>query len=301
MSPTVLRRIAAVLGLALMLWGGLALWRRSAADTVDGLVLPRLSSDSVERISLVRAGDTIAMAKDGSAWRVNALPADAAVVAEFLAASADSTLHSELVSRSAVSHQRLGLDSASALRLTVVEGERGPIDLFVGSRGPNFEGFYVRRVGQDAAYLVQGNFVEATTRGRDEWRDRRILAIPANDIRGVAVRRGAESFVLEKDASGWVVAGRAADSARAARYLAQFADVRASGFPAPGQLDGVRFQPPDREVKVLGADGAVIAALTMAPAENGFWVKTAEGTGYRIDVSTATRIAPAAADLMAPR
>lgn len=301
MSPAVLRRIATVLGLALVLWGGLALWRRSAADTVDGLVLPPLPPASVERITLIRAGDTVALARDGQNWQVNGLPADGSVVAEFLAGSADVGRHSELVSRSAVSHQRLGLDSASALRVTVVTGEEKGVDLFVGSRGPNFEGFYVRRVGQSAAYLVEGAFVEATTRGRDEWRDRRILALAANDIRGVSVRRGAESFLLERDAAGWVVAGRPADSSRAARYLAQFGDVRASGFPAPGQLDGVRFQPPDREVKLLGSDGAVLAALTMAPAENGFWVRTAAGTDYRIDVATANRIAPAAAELVAPR
>lgn len=301
MSATVLRRIAAVLGLAILLWAGLALWRRSARDTADGLTLPRLSPEAVERVSFIRGADTIALTRQGTAWQVNGSPADVQAVTSFLTANTDTSWQSELVSQSAVSHQRLGLDSTGALRLVVTGGAAPALDLFIGGRGPDFEGFYVRRVGQTAAYLVRGNFVEASIRSADEWRDRRILAIPHTEIHSVAVRRGAEGFLLERRASGWTVDGKAADSTTAARYVAQFADVRANGFPAPGQLDGVRFDPPAGEVTVKGADGQVIAALTFAPAEAGFWVRTASGVVYRIDTAAATRIMPAAADLAGSR
>lgn len=301
MSATVLRRIAAVLGFAILLWAGLALWRRSARDTAEGLALPRLSPEAVERVSFIRGVDTIALVRQGTAWQVNGSPADVQAVGSFLTASSDTSWQSELVSQSAVSHQRLGLDSTAALRLVVAGGAAPALDLFIGGRGPDFEGFYVRRAGENAAYLVRGKFVEASTRSADEWRDRRILAIPLNDIRSVAVRRGAEGFLLERGASGWTVDGKAADSSKTAHYVAQFGDVRANGFPSPGQLDGVSFQPPAGEVSVKGTNGEVIAALTFAPAEAGFWVRTASGVVYRIDTAAAMRIMPAAAELVGSR
>ncbi len=301
MSVAMLRRIAAVLGLALLLWGGLALWRRSARDTPAGLTLPRLAAESVARVSFIRGADTTTLERAGDIWRVNGMPADTRTITEFLAASADSTVGSELVSQGVVSHQRLGVDSAAALRLTVAGPEAAKLDLFVGRRGPNFEGFYVRRVGETAAFLLRGNFVEATTRSADEWRDRRIASIPAEAIGSVAVRRGTENYVVQPARSGWTVGGVAGDSAAVARYLSLFGDVRASGFPDGSQLAGIRFDPPELEVVVRDRAGKELERLALAPAEGGFWVRSTAGVVYRMDSRAGGRIAPPAQALLPPR
>jgi len=296
-----LRRIAAVLLLALVAWGALALWRRASRDTAAGLTLPALPAQAVDGVTMTRGADTVALVRTGDAWLVNGQPADGRLVAEFLAASGDSTLGSELVSLSAVSHQRLGLDSASALRLTVATGGAAALDLLVGSRGPNFEGFYVRRPGDAAAYLLHGNFIEATTRGAGDWRDRRILAIAAGRIGSVSVRRGTERYSLTRSGPGWRVDGVAADSAGAARYVGGFADVRSSGFPDPSQLAAISFEAPELELVIRGMDGAELARLAFAPAEAGFWVRTAAGVVYRVDSATGNRLAPPRGALLAPR
>lgn len=300
MSSQMLRRIAAVLGLVLALWGGLALWQRAARDTPAGLTLPRLSAESVERVSFIRGADTVMLMRSGAEWRVNGLPAEARTVTEFLAASAESTAGSELVSQSAVSHQRLGVDSASALRLTVA-GPAAGLDLLVGSRGPNFEGFYVRRVGETAAYLLHGPFVEAATRSADDWRDRLIAAIPAGDIGSVTVRRGPDSYMIQPRGSGWTVGGVSGDSTAVARYLGLFGDVRASGFPDAAQLAAIRFDPPELEVVVHDRSGKELQRLALAPAEGGFWVRSMAGVVYRMDSAAGGRIAPPAQALLAPR
>lgn len=300
MSAQMLRRIAAALGLALVLWGGLALWQRSARDTPAGLTLPRLSAEAVERVSFVRGADTITLMRSGADWLVNGLPAEARTVTEFLAASGDNSAGSELVSQSAVSHQRLGVDSATALRLTIT-GPAAGLDLLVGSRGPNFEGFYVRRVGESAAYLLHGSFVEATTRSADDWRDRLIAAIPAEEIGSVTVRRGPDTYVVQTRGSGWTVGGVPGDSTAVARYLGLFGDVRASGFPDASQLAAMRFDPPELEVVVRDRGGTERQRLALAPAEGGFWVRSRAGLVYRLDPTTGGRLAPPAKALLAPR
>jgi hypothetical protein len=287
-----LRRIVAVLLLAL--------WRRASRDTPAGLTLPALPAQAVERVTMTRGADTVLLVRTGDGWQVNGQPADGRLVEQFLAAS-DSTPGSELVSQSAVSHRRLGLDSASALRLTVGGDGRETLDLLVGSRGPNFEGFYVRRAGEDAAYLLRGSFVEATTRGAEDWRDRRILAVAAERIGSVSVRRGTERFSLTRSGTGWRVDRVAADSAGAARYVAAFGDVRASGFPDPSQLAAISFEAPELEVVIRGIDGAELARLAFAPAEAGFWVGTAAGVVYRVDSATGNRLAPPRGALLPPR
>ncbi len=301
MSTQMLRRIAAVLVVALLLWGGLAMWQRTARDTPAGLTLPRLSAESVERVRFIRGMDTTTLLRTGAEWRVNGMPADVRTVTEFLAASGDSTAGSELVSQSAVSHQRLGVDSAAATRLTVAGPTDARLDLLVGSRGPNFEGFYVRRVGETAAYLLRGNFVEATIRSADDWRDRRIASIPAEAIGTVLVRRGAENYVVQPRGAGWTVGGAAGDSTAVARYLKLFGDVRASGFPDPSQLGAMQFDPPELEVVVRDRGGRDLERLALAPTEGGFWVRTAAGVVYRLDSSAGGRIAPPAQALLVPR
>jgi len=296
-----LRRLAALLALSLLAWGGLALWQRGTADTPAGLALPPLSEELVDRIRFQRGADTVVLTRAGSAWRVNGVPADAAIVARFLAAGSDSSLASELISQSTVSHQRLGLDSAAALHLEVTGAGQERLRLLVGNRGPDFEGFYVRRSGEAAAYLLRGDLVEATTRSMDDWRDRRILALPAGGIGRVEVRRGKERYQVESGGSGWTVGGVPGDSAAVARYLSLFGDLRASGFPDPAELGAIRFEAADLEVVVRDPGGKELAGLVLVPAEGGFWVRTRDGVVYRMDSAAGGRIAPPIENLRPPR
>lgn len=297
MSAAMLRRIILILAVAVLVWGGLALMKRSRTDSPAGLALPALPPSDVGQVFLGRGADTVLLTNAGSKWTVNGVPASQGAIAAFLLAASDSTARSELIARSANPHARLGVDTAQARRFTVTVAGKAVLDLLVGNRGPDFEGFYVRRPDEDAVYLLRGDFAEALARGMDEWRDREILAIAADSIGGITVRLGRENFSVARSAGRWTVGGAPGDSIKVARYLAQFGDVRASGYPDPAQLEALSFSPPEREVALLAPDGRTLERLELDSTEAAFWLRNAAGVVYRIDRATADRLTPAAAGL----
>lgn len=297
MSAVMLRRIILILAVAVLVWGGLALMSRSRTDSPAGLAMPALPPSEVEEVFLGRGADTVRLTNSGSRWAVNGVPASQGAITAFLLAASDSTARSELIARSANPHERLGVDTAQARRLTVTVAGRPALDLLVGNRGPDFEGFYVRRPDEDAVYLLRGDFAEALARGVEEWRDREILAVAADSIGGITVRLGRETYSVARSGRGWTVGGAPGDSIGIARYVAQFGDVRASGFPDPAQLAVPSFDPAEREVALLAPDGRMLERLEFDSTEAAFWLRNAAGVVYRIDRATADRLTPAAASL----
>jgi hypothetical protein len=291
MSAAVLRRIAMVVLVAVLVWGALALFNRRRTDAPDGLPLPAVDVGTVEEIRFGGTTDTARVVRDSSGWSVNGYRASSDVVLGFLGALRDSSNRSELIARSTTPHARLGLDSATARHVTVRAGGKVVLDLLVGSRGPEFEGFYVRRPGEAPSFLLRGRFAEELGRSADDWREKTIAAIGADSITGVTVRLGRSTLTLAKGANGWTLGGSPADSAKVARYLGGFASLRAEGFPDPQDLASITFSPAEREVALLGPGGRPLETLTFDSAATGaFWVRTAEGVIYRVSPAVADRV-----------
>lgn len=298
MSPTVLRRIALVLVVALAGWGALVLRNRNRTDAPAGLALPALPPAQVDDVILGAGAGQVHLVRGAAGWTVNGFPAAGPAVTAWLAAARDTLAQSELIARSAAPHARLGLDSATARRLTVRAGGQVLLDLLIGSRGPEFEGFYVRPATAPASYMLRGEFAEGLARGVDEWREKTILALAGERMGGVTVRLGRSVLPLVRSGGRWTVAGAPVDSAKVARYLGQFADVRAAGFPSAAEADSLDFAAPEREVVVLGTDGRPLETLTLdSTASGGFWLRTAAGVVYRVDGATANRLTTALATL----
>jgi hypothetical protein len=256
----------------------------------------------VSLIAFRKGADTVLLVRDGSRWVVNGFPASARRAAAFLSAAGDSSVRSEEIARSASSHVRLGLDSAGARRLTITLAGKAALDLWIGNRGPDFEGFYVRKVGGDVAYLLRGQFAELFAQGLTEWREKDFASVPAESIATVQVSQGRRTWSLARGAAGWTVGGKPADSTRVARFLAQFGALRAAGFPAPEEMDSISFRPPDRSVRLIGSDNRVLLALELDAASSGaFWVR-GDSTGpiYRIDARVGGAITPAESTLRKP-
>ncbi len=298
MSPTVLKRIALALGLLLLAWGGFALLARTRRDDAGALVLPRVAHAAAEKVAFRRGDDTVVLVRQGERWSVNGLPASTRNVKAFLDALGDSTLRSELIARSAASHQRLGVDSGSR-RLTIESAGKTVLDLRVGNRGPDFEGFYTRPEGSDEVYLLRGQFAELTGQGLSDWRDKQVAAVVPDSVARVEVTRGRTTWTLRKNGAAWALSRGPADSAGVARFLAHFDDLRATGFPGPEELDSIRFDPPDRAVTLFGAAGQPLLALVFDSTSGGaFWVRAAsDGPVYRIDGRATELATPAESTL----
>jgi len=294
MSPLVLRRIAIALAVVLVLWFVLARVGGAHRDDAGSLALPRIDPAEVSAIAFRKGADTVLLSRDGGVWTVNGLPASPRAVSTFLSSLGDSSARSEVVAQSSASHARMGVDSATARRLEILVAGKPALDLLLGNRGPDFEGFYVRPHGSDVVYLLRGSFAELTSQGVADWREKEFVTVPADSIGQVEVARGKVRWTLARGSGGWAIGGRPADSTKVARYLAQFAALRASGFPEAAQLDSIRFEHPVRSVTLSGTDGRALAALVFdSSAPGAFWVRAAGGGPvYRLDQRLADLVTP---------
>jgi hypothetical protein len=294
MSAKVLQRIALALVFALGLWLSLNLFGARKRDDAGRLTLPRLAADTVDQITLIGPGDTLRISKQGAAWQVNGLPASAKAVQEFLAATGDSSAESELTAQSATSHARLGVDSVAGKRLSILGGGKPLLDLVIGNRGPDLNGYYVRRAGAADVYLLQGQFAELLARHEGDWRERQLSGLKADSIAKVEVQLGKVRWTMSRSGSAWLVGNRPADSTKVARFLSIFGDLRATGFPDRSDLDSIKFAPPERGITLSGPSGQPILALVFDSTPSGsFWVRPAAGGPvYRLDGRTTSLVTP---------
>ena len=296
MSSTQLLRIAVALVVLLAAWGGIALWRSRGRDQPARFTpAAALSPAAADRVEIARGPDTVRLEKRGAQWTVNGFQASEQAVLDFFSALADTAASSELVAQNASSHERMGLDSLKAGRVTVTGGGKTLVDLYLGNRGPDFEGGYLRRVGEPAVYLLGGRFRDLADRGEDLWRERLIAKVTPDSVATVEVTRGRKRYTLKRGAP-WRLSGEGpADSAAVARLLSQFAELRATGFPTRAQSDSADFRKAERRVRLLGPSGMPLLAIALDSSTAGaFWVRAdSGGSVYKVDQRLAEMITPA--------
>jgi len=293
MNTQTLRRLGIILGVLLLVWAVMSLTRRARQDTEQRFALTRFDPKSVDQIIIARNSDTSRFTRQGASWTVNGHPANGVFIDELLRSLSDTTARSELVAENASSHQQLGLDSASARRISVRQGSTTLSELLVG-RGGTYGSAYVRKPGQNAAYQLTGSLSESADRAADDWRDRTIAKIDADSIASVEVHRGKTSYTLTRAEKGWLLGSAPSDSGAAANLVNSFRSIEAAGFATAAQADSASFSPPDREVRVTGKGGQMLVALTMDSTANAFWVRKAgDPTTYRLETWTANQLTPA--------
>lgn len=298
MSGKMLLRIALALGLLVFAWGALAIFQRSSGDTPGGIELPKVAATELTGIAVRQGLDTVVVERSGEGWRVNGLPAAAAMVERFLAALNDSVSAGELVSENTQSHERLAIDSVQGRRLTLTAGERRLLDLWIGRRGPDFDGFYVRRAGEERVYLLRGAFAEQTGSTVEQWRDLQVVQLPPESIGRIEVARSGSRWTLSRAGAGYLLGATPADSTQARRLFEQVANLRGTGFPDTREPP-LSFSPPDRTIRLLGRDGQALASLELDSTESGaIWVRRgADSLVFKLDARVAELITPLEADL----
>jgi hypothetical protein len=299
MSMRQLAILVIAFGALLLLWGGAALVRNRETASGGGIPLQSVPRPDVDTVRIIRGRDTTLLARqDSAAWTVNGHPASATVVDELLAALADSARSSEVVAERPGSHAGLGVDSSGS-RMTI-SGRRGPIaDLVLGHRSPDLDGGYVRIASDSVVWLVRGGLAAAAERSQDEWRDKSVGGVPADSVATIEVARGRRAYTLRRGKDGWMLAGGgAADSAAARTLVEALGDIQVAGFATPAQADSARFSPPDRRLRVLGANGKPLLVLVFDSMPGGFWVRADDGKEvYRVERWNADRITPADSSL----
>lgn len=287
MSGAQLRRIAIALVIAVFLWGLVEILGRRGDRLAETPLLPAVSAVEVDGVTIATDADTIRLERVGdSAWTVNGFDASPDAIGTLLGALAEPTA-GELIAQSPSSHERMGVDEASAKQVTLRRGEQVLGEVLVGGQGRSFRSAYMRKPGDDDVYLVEGELVPLLDRSITDWRDKRILAVQPDSIRGITVERGGTRYALVRAEGGWSFAdGAPVDSARVARLVSAFADVQAQGaaFATPEEATAADFERPDRSVRLTGTDGAELATLAFDSTDAGFWVRRTDGqTVYQLN------------------
>ena len=294
MRPDQLRRLATILAVLLVVWGGLSLLRRARADRPEGFDLPHFNRAEVDTILVTRGDTTVRLVRKGAGWMVNQYTAVTASVKEFLDALADTAATSELVARSASSHERLGVDSVKGKRVAAKAGAKALVTYVVGNRGPNWESAYVRRPGANDVYLLKGRLAELAERKVDDWRDKHLASVEPDSVGEIEVTRGKTNYLLKRDGKAWKFKdGAETDSAAVASLLGQFKSLDAAGFATPAQADSADFVKPERRVRLARAGGRPLLQLTIDSAGYNYWVrKDTLSTVYRMDSWAVDQLTP---------
>lgn len=294
MSKVQLRRLVAVLATLVLAWLGLRALRRPASDHPATFRPEPIAPTAVTEIVFASGSDTVRLTRNGPGWLANGFPAAGHLVGELLSELADSSWSGELVASNRASYSRLGVDSAGARHLMVRAGGKPVIAYRIGKRGSDFASVYLLREGDANVYEVRGRLGEAADRKLEDWRDKRILALAADSIGAVEIRRGRSLLHATRGDSGWKLGSTPADSAAVADWLGKLASLSATGFGGPQAADSARRSTSHNSIAILNRTGQVLARLTLDSIASGFLVRRQDdSTLYRLDTWTAGQIMPA--------
>ena len=296
MTPKQLMQAAMVLAAVVFLWGISEILKSRGDEVERAPVFGPLVEEQVDRVEFLAGGDTTTLIRTPSGdWQVNGYGADPDRVRDFFGAVSEE-IEGDLAARSASSHGRMEVDSATGKRLTVYQGEQAVAELVVGKRGRAFRSVYVRRPGSDTVYLVEGQLGEVVRRTVKDWRDKRISEVDAADINAAVVTRDGESYTIMRADSGWVFQdGSPADKEQVDRYAGRFAPVLAQGgfFATDAQQDSIDFGNATRRLTLLDESGDTLAFLVMVEQDNKFWVRGAAASSvYQLMSWKANEITP---------
>jgi Domain of unknown function (DUF4340) len=295
MSAELLKRLGLALGVLLLLWGGVELFRKDIGNGVTEFSIPAVKRQEIDSIVIRRPlGDITLVKQHDSIWSVNGFRASPSAVNEVFEAIAEP-LRAELVAETRGTHARFSIDSAQARRLQLYRGADVAVDLLVGKRGRDFQAVYLRRPNEDEVYSARTKLVTFADRPVTDWRDKQIANVPADSISAIDVIRGVSGYTLTRADSGqWKVDGSPADSGEVARLLSQFQDLNATGFPTDVQMDSVDFENAERRVLLKTVAARDLAELVFDSTTFGFWVKrTGDSTVYRLERYKVDQLTPA--------
>lgn len=216
--------------------------RRNASDagtsgaSEEAASLPDLDGSAITSLVIARPDNApITITRDGENWRITTpleAEADANVVRTAIE-KLDELTAVEVVARNPSNHERLEVDDAHGLRVTVRAGETEVADLIFGAtRGGNT---MVRVAGQDLVVSAEGAVRFAFDRDLSAFRNKRIVDVAPERVVGLSYQVGERALAFARTEEWALTAGEPIERFGAQRVqavAATLARMRATDFAA---------------------------------------------------------------------
>jgi len=199
---------------AVVLLAYVALVERRTGPRVSGAggasaTFSPIASEALTGIEFSISNRVVALQRTApdAAWRLRLpveAPADAARVSAFLRALERLQVTSYLGPAEATAAggaRAFGLEEASGTRLTVTQRDGSSVIFQLGLATLGGNRFYLQRSGQPGVFVVERTLLDLVPASADDWRDRRVFAVPREGFDRVELG-GAVEFRAERDAAG---------------------------------------------------------------------------------------------------
>lgn len=270
MTERQVKVIFGVLALLVAAYAGVQLTGGGGDGSGGALGLAAAVEGPPDVVRVYRAGgDSLRLEARRGTARVNGFPADSADLASLFAAL-DTAAADELVSRNPENHERLGVSSGEADSVAVGPAGSASFAFLLGGSGRG--GRFVRRPGDDRAYLLEGTVASSLGRTEGRWRDLEIAALDTGRVARLAVERDGRRTLFVRDSAGWRTAGSGPlDATEASTILGELAGLRASSqLPPDSAVRSADFSDPDAALRAWSsAAGEGEPLLVLRAVERG--------------------------------
>jgi hypothetical protein len=169
--------------------------------------VPQAAAKEITKLQFTRGTDIMVVTKKGDNWYIapEGYPADSSKVKNMLSAIENLTL-TALVSQSK-NFPLYDLDAEKRINVKAWQGETLKRDVDLGKTAPSFRHTFVKMAGDERVYHARGNFRNNFDLGKEDLRDKQVLALNAEQIQQIDVTGNQQSLTLNKKQAPVVVEG----------------------------------------------------------------------------------------------
>jgi uncharacterized ParB-like nuclease family protein len=232
----------------------------------DKVPLVAVDKAKAKGIEVVAGGETLALAKDASGWKVTrpfTAPADQGAV-ESMLGSLEKLEADEVVAEQAASLAEFGLDPPVRTVTVQVEGTAAPVAIAFGAKSPDGSSQYAKQPASPKVYLLPSWIEGSFDKKPFDMRDRDLLHVKRDDVRQLEVSGPEGAYALARtDAGDWAFtkplatrAGRwAVDGLLGTVENLRMESVASENATDPRELARLGLASPARTLTLVTKDG----------------------------------------------
>lgn len=247
---------------------------RDSSSTSVPDTFVELNAANISSVSFTKTGKTLTVSKLAGRWVINNYPADTANIGRAVRAISDIKL-SRFVTDNTERQTGFEVNDEKGIKVDVTHGD-ATASFYVGKQASSYKSIFVRKDGENAIYSTKSNFRSLVDKSEFDWKDKRIVAIPKEQITSVELVQGSSRVIVQnRDSLNMVYGNNAASEPeakgnfKAGSVLSSLGSLNTTAFHA---AEAASFDAPDAVVNVTQVGGAVVELRLKKKDENAYFV-----------------------------